>query len=100
MKTPRYRIPLHTMTGLVIDGLQAQRRSFREDARACIRLLKPPLRVLGEEYIPLDGPCVLTMNHYTRVGFHVWWAAMAISSVLSTPVHWVIAKEWTAPGKW
>lgn len=40
------------------------------------------------------------MNHYTRAGFYIWWGAMAISSLIYPPVHWVIAGEWTAPGKW
>jgi hypothetical protein len=62
--------------------------------------VEPPLHLLGREFIPTHEPCVLTLNHYTRTGFGIWWAAFAISSVLPAPVHWVMTGEWTAPGKW
>ena len=88
------------MVGLLRDLLLLRRRSFGGDARAIIAWLKPPLRVQGNEFIPSGRPCVLTMNHYTRAGFHIWWAALAISSLLASPVHWVMAGEWTAPGRW
>jgi hypothetical protein len=40
------------------------------------------------------------MNHYYRPGFPVWWLSMAISATLPMESHWIIASEWTAPGKW
>ena len=85
------------MLSLLGDLLLRRRRSFRDHSRAILAGLRPPLRIQGKEYIPSNGPCVLTMNHYTRTGFHIWWAALALSSVLTAPVHWVIAGEWTAP---
>ena len=100
MSYPFYSYPSNAIVGLVRDGILYHRLVFSDDARLCIERLNPPLRVLGKENIPQRGPCVLTMNHYTRAGFHIWWGAMAISSLIYPPVHWVIAGEWTAPGKW
>jgi 1-acyl-sn-glycerol-3-phosphate acyltransferase len=76
------------------------RRIFRDDSRVAVSGINPPLHILHQENIPQDGPCVITINHYTDSGFHIWWAAFAISSLIQPPVHWVIAGEWTAPGKW
>ena len=100
MSYPSYSYTPVVIASLIRDGLLYHRRVFSDDARLCIERLNPPLRVLGKENIPHTGPCVLTMNHYTRAGFHIWWGAMAISSITYVPVHWVIASEWTAPGKW
>jgi hypothetical protein len=97
---PRYTYPPKVMVGLLRDLLLLQRRSFEADARVIIAGLKPPLRVQGRGFIPSGEPCVLTMNHYTRAGFHIWWAALAISSLMASPVHWVMAGEWTTPGRW
>ena len=97
---PRYSYPSKVILGLLRDLLLLNRRSFREDSRAIIAQLEPPLQILGEEFVPSTGPCVLTMNHYTRAGFHIWWAAFAISAVLPSSVHWVMTSEWTTPGKW
>ena len=100
MSYPFYSYAPVVIASLIRDGILYRRRVFRDDARPCIERLNPPLRVLGKENSPQTGPCVLTMNHYTRAGFHIWWGAMAISSLICLPVHWVIAGEWTAPGKW
>ena len=100
MNYPFYSYAPTVIASLIRDGILYHRRVFRDDARLCIERLNPPLRVLGKENIPQTGPCVLTMNHYTRTGFHIWWGAMAISSLICPPVHWMIAGEWTAPGKW
>jgi len=100
MSYPSYSYAPVVIAGLVCDSILYHRRIFRDDARLCIEQLNPPLRVLGKENIPKTGPCALTMNHYTRAGFHIWWGAMAISSLICPPIHWVVAGEWTAPGKW
>jgi 1-acyl-sn-glycerol-3-phosphate acyltransferase len=58
------------------------------------------LHVLDPENIPQQGPCLIAMNHYFRPGFPVWWLSMGISAALPMESHWIIASEWTAPGKW
>ncbi len=100
MSYPFYSYAPTVIASLIRDGILGHHRVFRDDARLCVERLNPPLRVLGKENISQRGLSVLTMNHYTRAGFHIWWGAMAISSLIYPPVHWVIAGEWTAPGKW
>ncbi len=93
----RYAVPLPLVVRLALAVLCRQRRSFRADARACIAALPSPLQVEGREHVPAAGPCVLTVNHYTRPGFGAWWLALAISSVVPAEVHWTMASAWTYP---
>ncbi len=100
MKFPRYSYPLPLIPGLVAGILFDGQRSFQSDAIACIRRLKPPLKVFGAENIPASGPCVLTINHYHRPGFHAWWIALAVAASIPAEMHWVMTGELTFPGKW
>lgn len=77
-----------------------RRRSFRSDAGACIQRLKPGLQVFGSEYIPCQGPCVLTINHYSRPGFRAEWIALAVSATIPVEMQWIMTGEWTFPGRW
>ena len=72
-----YQLPLPIVVSLAFDALTGGKRSFREDALACIEKLNPPLHVLGKESIPASGLCVVTVNHYYRSGFRAEWIALA-----------------------
>jgi hypothetical protein len=48
----------------------------------------------------LTGPCLVTVNHYSRPGFRAWWIALGISAVIPAEVHWVVTAAWTFPGRW
>lgn len=100
MEYPRYSYPSRLIFSLIRDWLLLRPRHFADDARACVARLKPPLRVLGAEYIPQRGPCVLTFNHYYRPGFHAWWLALAIAAVVPADIHFVMTAELTFPGRW
>jgi hypothetical protein len=96
---PKYGIPSGVVVGLAFATLLGLRRSFREDAIRCIGRLEPPLQVLGKEYIPQNGPCVLTVNHYHRPRFGAQWLALAIGACVPLEMHWVITGELTYLGK-
>ncbi len=95
---PQYPIPWKVLYRLVFAILTQKKLSFQEEARLAVAVLPEPIRVLGKENIPAHGPCVLTINHYTRPGFSSWWQVFSISSVVPAPVHWIIAAAWTSPG--
>jgi len=97
---PAYSFPPPIVTGLMRDLVLSRRRSFHEDAQACIRRLKPSLQVFGEEHIPRNGPCVVTFNHYFRPGFNAIWMAVAIAALVPVEMHFVMTGELTYPGKW
>ncbi len=96
---PRYSLPKSLVFALSIaiagTALGHPRRSFRWDAQKCTARLQPALCILGAEYIPSRGPCLLTMNHYARPGFHAWWIALAVSAAVPVDIHWVMTAAWT-----
>ena len=98
--SPHYSIPKKIIASLIRDILLLRKRDFHEDAQVCIANLYPPLQVLGNEYIPQHGPCVITVNHYHREGFGAHWFALAIASLIPVPMHWIMTAEFQYPGKW
>jgi hypothetical protein len=100
MDYPEYSYPRGFWARVARDVLLLRRRNFREDAKACIANLHPPLRVLGLENIPQRGPCVVTVNHYHREGFGAQWLALAIAACVPADMHWVMTGEFTHTGKW
>lgn len=100
MKEIHYSYPAGFINALIFDAVLARRRSFRKDAIACVHNLNPPLKILGQENIPDHGPCVITVNHYYRPGFHAEWIALGIAACVPTEMHWVMTGELTYSGKW
>ena len=95
----QYRLPLSTILSLTYAALTSHRRHFREDALACVAKLKPPLFVFGKENIPANGPCVVTVNHYSRPGFFAGWIALATAATVPVEMHWVVTGELLYLGK-
>lgn len=98
MDSPAYSYPPGLFASVARDIVLLRRRDFRQDAKACLENLYPPLRVLGTENIPQHGPCVLTVNHYHRPGFGAQWIALAIAALVPVHVHWVITGEFITWG--
>lgn len=92
---PGYPIPARMIIDITSAVLRRQKRSFRADARLCVARLQPPLKVYGLENIPSRGPCLITMNHYSRPGFSAWWIALAVSAIIPLEMHWVMTAAWT-----
>ena len=93
----RYPLPLDLVAWLSWAVVRGRSRSFLQDARRCAARLSSPITVFGREHIPAAGASLITVNHYARPGFKAWWLAIAISSVLTTEVHWVMTEAWTYP---
>lgn len=79
--------------------LLGRQRSFGQDARTGVSLLKARFHVLGSEMIPQQGPCLVTANHYAHPGFQAWWIALAISANLPFELHWVMTDAWRFEGR-
>jgi 1-acyl-sn-glycerol-3-phosphate acyltransferase len=56
------------------------------------------MQVLGSENIPLQGPCLVTANHWSRAGFQGWWIPFAISACMPFEMHWVMTNAWRFEG--
>src|SRR6266508_4541796 len=100
MDIPDYSYPPGLFPRVAWDVVFRRHRDFRDDAKACMENLKPPMRVWGDENIPKCGPCVITVNHYHRTGFGAQWIALAIVALVSANMHWLMTGEFTYPGKW
>ncbi|MCX7682662.1 MAG: 1-acyl-sn-glycerol-3-phosphate acyltransferase [Anaerolineae bacterium] len=102
---PRYRFPLPTGAALLWSAITLRPRSFARDAGASWAGISPAPVVVGVEYIPTHGPCLVVCNHYSRPGFAAWWIALAITAVVSSQrspkadreIHWVMTAAWTFP---
>ena len=92
---PKYRLP----PGLVIKvlgGLIAgRRRNILLDSKQLIKGISPPPVFRGQENILQRGPFLVTLNHYSRPGFLILWAAVAISAALPQPSIWLMTAAWT-----
>ena len=84
---------------LLLDAVLLRKRSFHEDAKKTIHLLTPPPLILNAENVPIQGPCLLVMNHYSQPGFNSWWIALGIAFVIPTEIHWLMTSAWTFPNK-
>ncbi len=97
---PNYVLPPLGYLRLAPNVFFGGHRSFRRDGQICVARLMPPLRLLGKENIPVQGPCLITFNHYFRPGFNAWWMALALAAAVPVDIHFVMTGELTWPGKW
>jgi 1-acyl-sn-glycerol-3-phosphate acyltransferase len=97
---PNYIYPKGLILKVIASILFNRHRSFRLDACEMIAHQHSAPQILGQEYIPEDGPCVITFNHYHRDGFQAWWLALNIAAVVPKEMHWVVTGELTFPGAW
>lgn len=100
MNDPDYSYPPGLFPRVALDVILLRHRDFHKDAKVCIENLRPPLQALGKENIPQHGPCVITVNHYHRVGFGAQWIALSIAALIPINMHWIMTGEFTYPGKW
>jgi hypothetical protein len=95
--SPRYPSLTPTTLQLGLSLLTGRRRSFRKDAQAFMRYLRPPMRLLGDLPQPPAGGRLILANHYRSPRFRAWWIPFALTSLLDEDVHWVMAGAWTYP---
>ena len=100
-----HRLPYRVVGGLLGSAAVLRPRSLARDAQAAVGGLRPEPEVLGCEYIPPHGPCLVTCNHYSRPGLGAWWTVLAIASAVAArrapdaapEIHWVMTAAWTFP---
>ena len=83
----------------VAVSLLGMRRSLRRDAIRLTSRLHPPLSTTGLEHLPLTGPFLIPVNHYSRPKFSTSWIALSISSLVAHEITWITVTEWVYPGQ-
>jgi 1-acyl-sn-glycerol-3-phosphate acyltransferase len=84
---------------ILFSSLAGRKRSFRRDAQQVVKHFVRPVKVLGQEYIPSSGPCLLTLNHFHRPGMEGYWLAMGISALVPCDIRWIMTSAWTFTGQ-
>jgi len=77
------------------DWLLGGHRNFQSDARAFTALLGEGLHITGLENIPVARPIVVTLNHYARPGFGMWWMVFAVAAHVPRNPHLIMTSELT-----
>ena len=89
---------LRALASSLLTGVNGRpQRSFRADAMSLVDRIDPPVQVLGQEFMPTGGPCLLLSNHYYRPGFDAWTRALAVSATVPVEVRWIITAALTYP---
>lgn len=92
---PRYSFPPSLALGIILSLIVGKKRDFKEDSRrACLGIHPSPV-VIGVEHIPVRGPLLVTLNHYSRPGFFIIWAALVISANLPDNPVWMMTRALT-----
>jgi len=99
---PRYHYPISATLSIAAGILAGQRRSLARDSQrlapgiSSLRITGDPSSLLADGGRELGARGLLiTFNHFARPRFRVWWAAIAMASVLGSDSHWVMSTAWT-----
>ena len=92
---PSFSFPKKLIFKIAYSLIVNKKRSITFDSKSAISGIIPPIQIKGEENIPLKGPGLVTLNHYSRPGFSIMWAAAAISAQLPENQIWLMTNAWT-----
>ena len=94
---PRYVVPWSVRFLGARRLLQEKPASCSEDMARLLAAAPLP-RVDGVEYIPPQGPVLVTTNHYCRPNLGPWWGASLVLTTLArrrkADPAWIVTSEW------
>jgi len=98
---PHYSLPYHIILELIYKLCTGERSRFKKTALKMVAGIHPPVHYLGLENVPTQGSFLVTLNHYSRKGFLIAWAAAAITAVMPRDPVWMMTGAWTSrKGGW
>ena len=92
---PSYLFPKLLAIEIILSSFRNKRRCITSDAVRAISGVLPPIQVINEKNIPDQDPGLVTLNHYSRPGFSIVWAALGISAQLPEKHLWLMTNAWT-----
>jgi len=93
---PHYFLSPYMVLGQIYILCAGKRSSFKETALKMVKGIHPPVRYSGLENVPEQGSFLVTLNHYSRKGFSIAWAAAAITAVIPRDPVWMMTGAWTS----
>lgn len=88
-------MPIRLYAAIATSLIFRKKRSLRADCMALLRHYPAGIDLRNADRIPEKGPFLVTMNHYSRPGFFILWAAAAISAALPHDSLWLMTAAWT-----
>ena len=92
---PSYLFPKKMIIEIIISLFKNEKRRITSDSVRAISGVLPPIQIIDEKNIPNEGPGLVTLNHYSRPGFSIVWAALGISAQLPEKHLWLMTNAWT-----
>ena len=92
---PSYLFPKKLVIEIILSLFKNEKRRITSDSVRAISGVFPPIQVVDEKNIPNEGPSLVTLNHYSRAGFSIVWAALGISAQLPEKHLWLMTNAWT-----
>lgn len=92
---PSYSLPKKLIIEITLSFIRNKERSIKSDSLTSISGIFPPIQIIGRKKIPVRGPGLITLNHYSRPGFFIIWAALGISAQLPEKHLWLMTNAWT-----
>ena len=92
---PSYLFPKKLVIEIIFSLFKNEKRRITSDSVRAISGVFPPIQVIDEKNIPNEGPGLVTLNHYSRPGFSIVWAALGISAQLPEKHLWLMTNAWT-----
>jgi len=86
---------LNLYASIALALILRRKRDFHQDSQILLKQFQPKPVLKNIEFIPEKGPLLVTMNHYSRPGFFILWAVVAISSALPQNSLWLMTNAWT-----
>jgi len=92
---PSYLFPKKLVIEIILSLFKNEKRRITSDSVRAISGVLPPIQVIDVKNIPNEGPGLVTLNHYSRPGFSIVWAALGISAQLPEKHLWLMTNAWT-----
>jgi hypothetical protein len=92
---PSYSFPKKLVIEIILSLFKNEKRSIDSDSARAISGVFPPVQIIDKKNIPNEGPGLVTLNHYSRPGFSIVWAALGISAQLPEKHLWLMTNAWT-----
>lgn len=88
-------MPIILYISILYSLISGKKRNLRADSKLLFESYTPKPMIKNADLIPANGPYLVTLNHYSRPGFFILWAAVAVIVALPKSSLWLMTGAWT-----